>query len=122
MLARLHEAHYVQGRRIADEEVLVEIANAIGLDRTPFLTSLRAIPKEGLEAHFLGSRRLLGASGGSGFPTFILERDGALQRLDHAQFLGQPAAWREALTTKLPHFEPAAFGMGIGCGPDGCLI
>ncbi len=122
MLALLHEAHYVEGRRIAEEQVLVEIAEAVGLDRTPFLTALRATSGKTLEAHFMESRRLLSASGGTGFPTFILERDGALQRLEHGHFLGRPAAWHEALTTNLPHLEPAAVGTAIECGPDGCLL
>ena len=122
MLAQLHEAHYIRGRRIADEQVLVEIAEVVGLERTLFLTALRAISGETLEAHFVESRMLLSASGGTGFPTFLLERDGVLQRLDHARFLGRPAVWREALTANLPHLEPEAVGMEIGCGPDGCRI
>lgn len=122
MLAQLHEAYYVQGRRITDEQVLVEIAQATGLDRMPFLTSLRAISTGRLEAHFMESRKLLSASGGTGFPTFLLERDSVFQRLNHAQFLGRPADWREALTTNLPLIESAAVGTGIGCGPDGCLV
>ena len=77
---------------------------------------------EGLEAHLMESRRLLSASGGTGFPTFILERNGVFKRLEHAQFLGRPAAWRETLTTNIPHLQPAAVETEIGCGPDGYLV
>ncbi len=121
MLARLYEAHYVEGRRIADEEVLGELAGEIGLDRQAFLQSLQGFRGEAVNAHFAESRHLLGSAGGRGYPTFVIERDGVLERLDHSQFLGRPEAWQRALQG-LNVIQPAPIHMEAGCGPDGCSI
>ena len=40
MLARLYEAHYLEGRRIADEAVLINLAQEVGLDRGAFSEAL----------------------------------------------------------------------------------
>ncbi len=121
MLARLYEAHYVEGRRIADETVLSELAYEIGLDRHAFLQSFRDFRGETVNAHFAKSRNLLGAAGGRGYPTFVIERDGVLERLDHSQFLGRPEAWQRALQS-INVSQPAPTHMEVGCGPDGCVI
>ena len=122
MLARLYEAHYLEGRRIADETVLLDLAEEIGLSRDAFLEALHSLRSEAVQAHFAESRELLGKSGGRGFPTFILEHDGTLERLDHTPYPGRPEAWQHALESltisqPLPHRA-----MEAGCGPNGCTI
>src|SRR5450830_1063741 len=72
MLSRLQVAHYVEGKRIGEEE---------------------------LQRHIAASRRLLAQVGGHGFPTFVLEQDGRFEMLDAGRWLGEPDAWREHLAT-----------------------
>ncbi len=97
MLARLYEAHYLEGCRIADETILLDLAEEIGLNRSAFSEAFHSLHSEAVHAHFADSREFLAQSGGRGFPTFVLEHDGALQRLDHTPFLGKPEAWANAL-------------------------
>ena len=97
MLARLYEAHYLEGRRIADEAVLIDLAQEVGLDRITFSEALGMLRGAAVHSNFAESREFLSKSGGRGFPTFVLERNGTLERLDHTQFLGRPEAWQSAL-------------------------
>ena len=122
MLTRLHEAHYLQGRRIADEAVLIELAREIGLDRSAFSSELAVAHGEAVKSHFAESRELLSRAGGRGFPTFLLERNGDLERLDHTQFLGRPEAWQDALRSMTVSTFPPVVTMEVGCGPNGCAI
>ncbi len=122
MLARLYEAHYLEGRRIADEAVLLELAREIHLDGAAFAESLRAFLGKAVQTHFAESREILSGAGGRGYPTFILERNGTFERLDHTPYLGQPDAWRAALQSVAVVAPPPAIEMQIGCGPDGCAI
>jgi putative protein-disulfide isomerase len=50
-LSRLQSAHYVEGRRIANREVLVEMAGAIGLDAAAFVQALNEIEGEEVNSH-----------------------------------------------------------------------
>ena len=52
------------------------------------------------------------------FPTFVLEQNGALERLDYANSLDRPAAWREALITSAPLIQPAVIEMESSYGFD----
>ena len=122
MLARLYEAHYLKGRRIADQAVLIELAREVGLDRAAFSEALSTLRKAGLSAHFADSREFLSKTGGRGFPTFVLERNGTLERLDHTQFLGRPESWQNALQSLSVSTPPPTVALGAGRGPDGCAI
>ena len=68
------------------------------------------------------SREFLSKSGGRGFPTFVLERNGTLERLDHTLFLGRPEAWQSALKSMAFTIPSATLAMEGGCGPYGCAI
>ena len=122
MLARLYEAHYLDGLRIADEAVLVKLAQQIGLDRSAFGEALNHLRGNAVSSHFAESRALLSRSGGRGFPTFVLERDGILELLNHSQFLGRPEAWQNALETAAVSVPPSIVAVEAGCGPNGCAI
>ena len=122
MLARLYEAHYLEGRRIADEAVLIELAQELGLDRGAFSEALGIPRGAAVNRHFAESREFLGRSGGRGFPTFVLERNGTLERLDHTQFLGKPEAWESALRSMAVTLPSPSLAMATGCGPNGCAL
>ena len=121
MLARLYEAHYVEGRRIADVAVLSDLASEIKLDREAFSRLLTHFRGVAANAHFVESRNLLRAVGARGYPTFVIERDGRLERLDPMQFLGRPDAWQNALKS-MAFSQPVPSHAQAGCGPDGCAI
>lgn len=114
MLERLQTAHYVEGRRIADEAVLLELANSIGFEAEVFRRTFTEID---VQAHFLESRALLAKVGGQGFPTLALERDGRLTLIDIGPWLGKPDAFAQWLRQAMPLHDSAPAAL---CGLDGC--
>ena len=97
LLARMQTAHYVEGRRIADREVLIELALGIGLEREPFVAAFDRLVGAATEAHFLESGRFLQRIGGHGFPTFALETSHGFELVASAPYLGKPQAWKDHL-------------------------
>lgn len=124
MLSRLQSAHYVEGRRIADREVLVAMAGTIGLDATAFAPALDQAQSEELHSHIAKTRQLMERVGARGFPSFALERDGKFTLLDAGAFLGHPQKLRDWLRTQLPDevASPGSATAQFGCGPDSCSI
>lgn len=124
LLARMQTAHYVEGRRIAERDVIIEMAVAIGLDAAAFAQALDEAGGDEVQAHIAETRQLMARVGARGFPTFALERDGQFSLIDASAFLGRPDALREWLTAQFP--DEAALRAGttadFGCGPDGCSI
>lgn len=93
LLGRLQTAHYVEGRRIADQSVLLELAAEIGLEPLAFETAFHSA---NTEQHIKDSRALLAKVGGQGLPTLALERNGQFTLVDVSPWLGKPeafAAW-----------------------------
>ena len=124
LLKRIQIAHYVEGRRIADPEVLAQLAADIGIDPAAFAAEVARQEGEAIQAHIAESRRLLGRVGGRGFPTFVLQQGDTLTLLDAGRFLGQPAAWRafleqQGLPTSTVTLEPAT---QEGCANGSCAI
>jgi putative protein-disulfide isomerase len=97
MLSRLQLAHYVQGRRIADYAVLIEIAGSIGLDPAKFEQVLDDCEDSVVQSHIDETRQLMHRLGVHGFPSFALERDDRYELLAAGAFLGRPEAWRDSL-------------------------
>jgi len=114
LLERLQTAHYVEGRRIADETVLLELANSIGFEAEAFRRSFIEVD---VQAHFIASRALLAKVGGQGFPTLALERDGRLTLIDIGPWLGKPEAFAQWLKQAMPLHDSAPVAV---CGLDGC--
>jgi putative protein-disulfide isomerase len=123
MLARVQQAHYAEGRRIADLAVLQELAAQIGLDPQAFASAFARLAGAATQAHIDASRALLARVGGHGFPTFAWEVDGRFTTVDIAPFLGQAQAWRDWLVQQV---GPAAVAAAAAddtpamCGIDGC--
>ena len=114
LLGRLQTAHYVEGRRIADEAVLLELAHSIGLPARAFLTAFHTADVQG---HIKASRTLLAQVGGQGFPTLALEQDGQFTLIDIGPWLGKPQAFAPWLKQTLPEHASAP---SASCGLDGC--
>lgn len=106
MLHRVQHAHYVEGRRIADMDVLLELAQEMVLERSAFSETFARLAGGPTDQHFIESRQLLARCGGQGFPTLALERaNGKLERLDMSNWLGRAEEWREHLLSQLPSSE-----------------
>ncbi|RZI40954.1 DsbA family protein [Herbaspirillum sp. HC18] len=124
LLARMQVAHYVEGRRIADRDVLIEMAAAIGLDATAFAQALEEAGGEEVQLHIAETRALMARIGARGFPSFAFERGGQFTLIDAGAFLGRPDALQAWLRAQFP--DEAALRAGtaadFGCGPDGCSI
>ncbi|MCP2075660.1 UNVERIFIED_ORG: putative protein-disulfide isomerase [Pseudomonas lini] len=114
LLGRLQTAHYVEGRRIADEIVLLELAQSIGLQAQAFLAAFNAADVQG---HIKASRALLTQVGGQGFPTFALAQDGRFTLIDIGPWLGKPEAFADWLKQAVP---VQASTPAMACGLDGC--
>ncbi|WP_339495495.1 MULTISPECIES: DsbA family protein [unclassified Pseudomonas] len=115
MLGRLQTAHYVEGRRIADQSVLLELAEQMGYVGEPFQSRVESVDTE---AHIKASRGLLAQLGGQGFPTFALEQNGQFTLIDISPWLGKPQAFAQWLGEAIGR-------EGVGeasalCGLDGC--
>ncbi|MNF56512.1 hypothetical protein D3C84_380010 [compost metagenome] len=115
LLGRLQSAHYVEGRRIADESVLFELAHGMGLDRQTFERAFRAADTEG---HIRNSRALLAKVGGQGFPTLALEHNDQFTLIDIGPWLGKPQAFAQWLSQSLP--DQGSSISVAACGLDGC--
>lgn len=121
MLARLQQAHYVEGRRIAEVPVLKELAAELGLDVEAFGGAYERLHGGATQAHIEQSRALLARIGGHGFPTFALELNGRFMTVDIGPYLGQPEPWRSWLTHQVGGANEAATGgTPLVCGLDGC--
>ena len=59
MLAQLQIAHYVEGRRIADRAVLIEVAATLDLDPATFANALDRQSDEAVQAHFRETRAFM---------------------------------------------------------------
>ena len=93
MLAQLQTAHYVEGRRIAERSTLIAVATEIGLDAATFTEAFDSHLGAAVQRHIQDTRRLMARVGARGFPSFVLETDGAMQSVDFGAYLGNPDAF-----------------------------
>ncbi|WP_283182533.1 DsbA family protein [Pseudomonas svalbardensis] len=115
LLGRLQSAHYEEGRRIADEAVLLELALDIGLELQAFQAAFKAAETD---RHIKDSRACLAEVGGQGFPTFALEHNGQFTLIDISPWLGKPQAFAAWLSQSLP--AQASSPELQACGLNGC--
>ena len=115
MLGCLQTAHYVEGRRIADESVLFDVAAQMGYAQTTFVTVFKSVDPQ---AQVKASRALLARLGGQGFPTLALEQDGQFTLIDISPWLGKPQAFADWLGQAVVADEPAQ--SPALCDLDGC--
>ena len=120
LLGRLQTAHYVEGRRIADENVLLALAADIGLDAQAFKAAFITAPGGLTQAHFKDSRALLARVGGQGFPTAVLEQSGRYQVIDLGGYLGKPQAFADWLRQLDGVAVRDSNSSAPACGLNGC--
>ena len=104
MLKGIQHAHYEQGRRVVEHDVLCDIAVEIGLDRAEFEAAMKRVP---LEEHIDATQRLMSHLGAQGFPTFVLQVGDDLYPVPHGRFASHPAQFRDWLETQVKEHAPA---------------
>ncbi|WP_418128844.1 DsbA family protein [Variovorax sp. 278MFTsu5.1] len=124
MIHSLQRAHYVEGRRIADVEVLKAIAGELGFDAAAFASAFESQSGEATSRHIAESRQFLQRAGGQGFPTFVVvQPDGSAGRIDIGPWLGHADEWKAQLANWIGAAQPAASSAEESlpvCGPDSC--
>ena len=115
MLGRLQTAHYVEGRRIADSAVLLELAMQMGYAQEDFHVVFESVDSE---EHIKASRQFLAQLGGQGFPTIALEQNGTFQLIDISPWLGKPQAFADWLQQAIVLDEPSE--VSPLCAINGC--
>jgi putative protein-disulfide isomerase len=101
MLSALQNAHYVEGRKVSNKEVLLSVALKVGIDAGLFEASLDKQLSGLAQEHIKASRKQLALAGGTGFPTYALELEGELILLDASRYYGQPHKWKELVLSIL---------------------
>lgn len=119
MLHRIQQAHYAEGRRIADADVLQALAVELGLDAVAFAAEYQRQGGE-FDVHVGRSHRDMAANGLRGFPSLLLELNGKLQKLDISPWLGQPTAFAGHLQALLSGATAGELADGAFCTPQGC--
>jgi len=115
-LSALQRAHYQQGWKIAEQDVLLELAVQQGMDRSLFAAALDTQSLT-VDAHIAASRHQMQQAGLRGFPSLLLEQDGRWQRVEISTWLGQPQAFVSALSHLAD--EPA-ITEPLFCTPESC--
>lgn len=99
MLHLIQQAHYQQGRRIADLPVLVILAEELGLEPKAFITEMHLDNGAPTAQHMAESRALLTKIGGEGFPTFALQEvTRRWHQIPVGGYLGNVEAWKTLLS------------------------
>lgn len=94
MLHAIQTAHYVDGRKVVDPEILADVAAGIGLDAHAFEQSFDLA---GAGSHIASTRAFMERLGTGSFPSFVLERGAELIGVPHDGFYGRPAAFADAV-------------------------
>ncbi len=93
MLRAIQHAHYEDGRRVVERDVLCDLAEQGGLSRTDFAAALDEVP---VNAHIAATQELMGQVGAGGFPAFVLQIGNRLFGVAHQRFASAPTefgAW-----------------------------
>ncbi|OHX17794.1 DsbA family protein [Chromobacterium sphagni] len=118
MLSRIQRAHYQQGLRIAEFDVLSRLAAELGAEAGPFAEAWQPAQREA-EQHIAQTRQQMGRLGLRGFPSAVLEQDGQLERLELSNWLGKAQELAAELAGRLPPAQ-AAGDDALFCTPDSC--
>ena len=94
LMSAIQRAHYIDGRRVVQDQVLTDIAGSIGLDAVSFAAALQDVA---VDQHVQETRRLMHEYDLHGFPAFLMQDAETYVRLPHERLYGQPAAFLATL-------------------------
>jgi putative protein-disulfide isomerase len=80
MLLAIQEAYYLHAKNPSNDDVLVECAQAIGLDGAAFITELNSAP---IQQQLLADIKFARTIGANSFPSLVLETANTLHLLDY---------------------------------------
>jgi putative protein-disulfide isomerase len=104
MLKGIQHAHYEHGRRVVEEDTLLDIAVECGFDREEFEA---ALPGVLVDEHIEESRELMARAGAQGFPTFLLQIGEDWYPVPHSRFASSPEQFRDWLDGQIKAHAPA---------------
>lgn len=116
MLHAIQSAHYVAGRKVAEPEVLLTLAQTLGLAVPAFATAMQQVD---FAAHVDDTLRWMERFGLRGFPSLLLEQGGEFLQPDYGAYLGRDAAFVQYLQNLLDS-GTARQAAGPACTPEGC--
>ena len=122
MLAQLQIAHYVEGRRIAERAVLIDVAVALKLDSATFAEALDRQSGEAVQAHINETQAFMAQVGTQGFPTFVLETEKGLQIVDFGAYLGRPHDFQDWLRSQTGSPATSHAAKAFSCNTNGSAI
>ncbi len=122
MLAQLQIAHYVEGRRIAESDVLIDVAASLGLDAGRFAETLERQSGEVVQVHIQRTRAFMARVGAQGLPSFVLETSGVFKNIDIASHFGRTQDFEAWLRSQIPSTIASPVTAGFGCDADGCAL
>ncbi|ONG49040.1 hypothetical protein BKE38_21065 [Pseudoroseomonas deserti] len=93
MLRLIQTAHYVEGLRVVEPEVLAGLAARLGVDG--FVARFSTVDVDG---HIAATRRLMQRIGAGGFPTFLLESEAGVRHVPHSDCYGDIPRFVERLS------------------------
>jgi putative protein-disulfide isomerase len=97
LLMALQRAHYVDGRRIVETDVQLDVAASLGFDRNAFRAQCEAVQGAPIQAHLAESAAFMRQLGVEGFPAFAIETQ-RLVLVDHFRFYGRAPAFTEKIS------------------------
>ena len=107
MLSAIQRAHYIDGRHVVREDVLIELAAELGIEAGTFVAAWN---EADAGTHIAESRRLMAQVGARGFPTFVLEVAGRLYPVDHNRFQRNAAGFASSLAEAVAEKDESAAG------------
>ena len=122
MLAQLQIAHYVEGRRIAERSVLIEVAVGLGFEPAGFAEALDRQSGEAVQAHIDETRAFMTQVSAQGFPSFVLETREGLQGVDFAAYLGHPHDFQDWLRSRTGSPAISHAAQAFSCSTNACAI
>lgn len=97
MLNAIQTAHYIDGLRVSDENILLQLAQQIELDKQLFQQTFAINKDEPTNKHIQSSRTLLHQVARAGFPTLIAQYNENLMVINLDKYFTQPQLWQNYL-------------------------
>jgi putative protein-disulfide isomerase len=101
MLKRLQRAYYVEGKPIADRNVILQISDELGFDHQTFVKAFEDVMATSLDSHIAKSSNFLTALGAHGVPAFALQVGDKIEPFPIGRFYGKPEKFAEEIRSRL---------------------
>lgn len=93
MLKAIQKAHYIDGKLVASEETLSELALQLGADQDAWQQAMQAASSK-VDSQVANTRGLMEQYGQGGFPSLLVEQQGQMRSVRPSDFYGQSQRWK----------------------------